>query len=123
MRAINTLLSLAEEEQTSPMTQSTNPALNVSSTDVGTTTMPDQRLVAAGGEVDHWPHSKTPQHPTSSSDVGKSTQPDTLTVFIKSMHDDGPTSSKPLPDFNPDDLVGRTFLLPPGDNGARLRAE
>ena len=36
---------------------------------------------------------------------------------------DGPTSSKPLPGFNPDDFVGRTFLLPPGDNGERLRAK
>ena len=35
----------------------------------------------------------------------------------------GPTSTKPLPEFNPDDLVGRTFLLPPGDNGERLWAE
>ena len=25
--------------------------------------------------------------------------------------------------FNPDDLVGRTYLLPPGDNGERLRAK
>ena len=39
------------------------------------------------------------------------------------MHDDDPTSSKPLPEFNPEDLVGRTFLLPPGDNGERLRAK
>ena len=37
--------------------------------------------------------------------------------------DDDPTSSKPLPELNPDDLVGRTFLLPPGDNGVRLRAK
>ena len=33
------------------------------------------------------------------------------------------TSNKPLRGFNPDDLVGRTFLLPPGDNGERLRAK
>ena len=32
-------------------------------------------------------------------------------------------SSKPLPEFNPDDLVERTFLLPAGDNGERLRAK
>ena len=53
----------------------------------------------------------------------KSAQSDTPTVYIKSRHHDGPTSSKPLPGFNPDDLVGRTFLLPPGDNGQRLRAK
>ena len=78
--------------------------------------MPDQRLVAAGGEEDHQPQSKTPKHPTSSSDDGKSAQPDTPTVFIKSRHDDGPTSSKPLPEFNPDDLVG-PFYYPPETMG------
>ena len=36
---------------------------------------------------------------------------------------DGPTSSKPLPGFSPDDIVGRTFLLPPGDNGESLQAK
>ena len=53
----------------------------------------------------------------------KSARSDTPTVYIKPRHDDGPTSSKPLPGFNPDDLVGRTFLLLPGDNGERLRAK
>ena len=85
--------------------------------------MTDQRLVAAGGEEDHQPHSKTLEDPTSSTDVDKSTKPDIPTVFIKSRHDDGPTSSKPLPEFNPDDLIGRTFLLPPRDSGERLRAK
>ena len=51
------------------------------------------------------------KYPTSSSDVNKSAQPDIPTVFLKSRHDDGATSSKLLPEFNPDDLVGRTFLL------------
>ena len=74
-------------------------------------------------EEDHQRHSKTLKHPTSSSDGGKPTQPNVPTVFIKSRHDDGPTSSKPLPEFSPDDLVGRTFLLPPGDSGERLRAK
>ena len=36
---------------------------------------------------------------------------------------DHPTSSKPFPEFNPDDLAGRTFLLPPGDNEESLRAK
>ena len=56
----------------------------------------NQRLVDAGGEEDHQPHSKTLKHPTSFSDGDKPTQPDVPTVFIKSRHDDGPTSSKPL---------------------------
>ena len=84
---------------------------------------PNKRLVEAGGEEDHWPHSKTHKHPTSSSDVDKSTHPGILTVFIKSRHDDDATSSKPLPEFNPDDLIGRIFLLPPGDIWERLRAK
>ena len=28
-----------------------------------------------------------------------------------------------MPEFDPDDLVGRTFLLPPQENGERLRAK
>ena len=64
---------------------------------------PNEKLVDAGGEEDHQLH--------------------TPTVFIKPRHDDGPTSRKPLPELNPDDVVGRTFLLPPGDNGKRLSAK
>ena len=77
-----------------------------------TPTMSDQSLVAAGGEEDQQPHSK---------DVCTQTKPNTPTLFIKSRHDDGPTPSKPLPEFIPDDLVGRTFLLPPADNGGEIK--
>ena len=28
-----------------------------------------------------------------------------------------------MPVFDPDDLIGRTFLLPPQENGERLRAK
>ena len=84
---------------------------------------PNKRIVEVGGDEDHQSHSKTLKIPSSSTGVDKSTQPDIPTVLIKSRHDDGPTSRKPLPELNPDDLVGRTFLLPPGDNGERLRAK
>ena len=84
---------------------------------------PNQRIADARGEDDHQPHSEPLKYPTSSSNGDKPTQPDIPTVFIKSRHDDGPTSKPPLPEFNPDDLVGRTFMLPPGDNGERLRAK
>ena len=84
---------------------------------------PNKRLADAGGEEDHKPHEKPTKHPTSVPDDEKSAQPARPTVYIKSRRDDGPTSSKPLPEFNPDSLVGRTFLLPPGDNGERLRAK
>ena len=43
--------------------------------------------------------------------------------LLSSWHDDGPTSSNPLPEFNPDDLVARTFLIPREHNGERLRAK
>ena len=83
---------------------------------------PNIRFVDDGGEDDHQPHSKPIKHLTSLPDVGKSEQSYTPTTdYIRSRHDDGPTSSKPLPEFNPEDLVGRTFLLPPGDNVERLR--
>ena len=43
-------------------------------------------------------------------------------ITLLSIPNQGTTSSKPLPEFIPDDLVGWNFLLPPGDNGERLRA-
>ena len=84
---------------------------------------PNKRLAYAGGEEDHQPHGKSTKHPTPVPNGAKSAESDTPAVYIKSRHDDGPTSSKPLPGFDPDDLVGRTFLLPPGENGERLRAK
>ena len=72
--------------------------------DDSTTTMPDQRLVAAGGEEDHQPQPKTLKHRTSSADVGAPTKTDIPTVFMKSRYDDGPTLSKPLLDDSPQDV-------------------
>ena len=44
------------------------------------------------------------------------------TVFIRSRQDDADQSHiNPMPEFDPDDLIGRTFLLPPQENGERLR--
>ena len=84
---------------------------------------PKERLVDAGGEDDHQSHEKPTKHPTQLPNGEKSAPSDTPTVYIKSRQDDGPTSSKPLRGFNPDDLVGRTFLLPHGDCGERLGAK
>ena len=40
------------------------------------------------------------------------------TVFIRSRQDDAdPSMVKPIPEFDPDDLIGRTLLLPPQQNG------
>ena len=46
------------------------------------------------------------------------------TVCIRSRQDDADSSHiKAMPEFDPDDLIGRTLLLPPQENGERLRAK
>ena len=77
----------------------------------------NKRLVDAEGEEDHHLQETPIKPPTPVPNGEKSAQSDTPTVYIKSRHDDGPTSSKPLPGFNPDNLAGRTFLLPPETMG------
>ena len=72
----------------------------------------NKRLVDAGGEEDRQPHGNPTKTPTPAPNGETSAQSDTPTVYIKLRHDDGPTSSKTLPEFKPDDLVGRPFSLP-----------
>ena len=43
-------------------------------------------------------------------------------AFVKSHHDLDKSVSKPMAEYNPDDLIGRTFLLPPSQEGERHRA-
>ena len=59
------------------------------------------------------------------SECSKPTKtPKAPTVFIRSRQDDaGPSIIKPMPEFDPDNLIGRTFLQPPQENGGRLRAK
>ena len=54
---------------------------------------------------------------------GSSLKTKAPTVFIRSRHDDDPSGSKPLPTFDPESLIGTTFLLPPEENGERQRAK
>ena len=73
-----------------------------------TKTYPNHRLTEDGGEAStsKQPSSKVP------------------TVFIRSRQDDAdPSHIKPMPEFDPDDLIVRTYLLPPQENGERLRAK
>ena len=52
------------------------------------------------------------------------TTPKVPTLFIRSRQDDaGPSIIKPMPEFDPDNLIGRTFLLATQENGKRLRAK
>ena len=69
---------------------------------------PNHRLEVDGGEPS-----------TSKKPISKVTA-----VFIRSRQDDAhPSIIKPMPESDPDDLIGRTFLLPPQENGERLRAK
>ena len=45
------------------------------------------------------------------------------TVFTRSRDKENPSGSKPMPTFDSSDLIGRTFFLPPEDNGERHRAK
>ena len=62
---------------------------------------PNKRLVPEGGES-----SKTPKP----------------IVFVWSRQDDSQSATKPIAEYNPDDLIGRTFLLPKNEQRERLRA-
>ena len=44
------------------------------------------------------------------------------TVFSRPRYEENPSGSKPMPTIDPSDLSGRTFLLPPEENGERHRA-
>ena len=44
-------------------------------------------------------------------------------VFIRSRDDENPSRSKPIPTLDPEDLIGRTYLLSPEENGERQRAK
>ena len=54
---------------------------------------------------------------------GSSTEQKTPTVFIRSRDQENPSGSKPMPTFEPAELIGRTFLLHPEENGERHRAK
>ena len=43
-------------------------------------------------------------------------------IFVRSRQDDSQSATKPMAEYNPDDLIGRTFLLPKNEQGERLRA-
>ena len=55
-------------------------------------------------------------------DGGESSQTPKPIVFVRSRQDDSQSATKPMAEYNPDDLIGRTFLLPKIEQGERLRA-
>ena len=56
------------------------------------------------------------------SDGGESSQTPKPIIFVRSREDDSQSATKPISEYNPDDLIGRTFLLPKNEQGERLRA-
>ena len=44
-------------------------------------------------------------------------------LHLRSRDEENPSGSKPMPTYDPSDLIGRTFLLPPEENGERHRAK
>ena len=73
-----------------------------------TTANPNHRLEIDGGE----------------SSTFKNYIPKVPTVFIRSRQDDAdPSIIKLMLEFAPDDLIGRTFLLRPPENGEIVRAK
>ena len=87
---------------------------------------PNHRLAPHGGEVST---SSDPSEDKISSGSplgapeGSSPAQKAPTVFIRSRDEENPSGSKPMPTFDPSDLIGRTFLLPPEENGERHRAK
>ena len=87
---------------------------------------PNHRLAPHGGEVS--PSSDSSEDKISSGSPqgpseGSSLKQKTPTVFIRSRDEENPSGSMPMPTFDPADLIGRTFLLPPEENGERHRAK
>ena len=87
---------------------------------------PNHRLAPHGGEVSA---SSDPSEDKifSGSPIGypegSSPKQKAPTVFIRSRDEENPSVSKPIPTFDPSDLICRTFLLPPEENGERHRAK
>ena len=87
---------------------------------------PHHRLAPHGGEI--YASAEPSEDKTSSgSPLGfpEDYQPEQKapTVFIRSRDEENPSGSKHMPTFDPSDLIDRTFLLPPEENGERHRAK
>ena len=87
---------------------------------------PNHRLAPHGGEVSA---SCDPSEDKISSGSllgapeGSSPKHKAPIVFIRSRDEENPSGSKPMPTFDPSNLIGRTFLLPHEENGERHRAK
>ena len=86
----------------------------------------NHRLAPHGGEVSA---SSDPSEDkiSSGSPLGSpecsSLKQKSPTVFIRPRDEENPSRSKPMPTFDPSDIIGRILLLPPEENGERHRAK
>ena len=83
---------------------------------------PTHRLAPHGGEVSASSDASEDKISTGSPLVSPEDSPPKQkapTVFIRSRDEENPSGSKPMPTFDLSDLIGRTFLLPPEENGER----
>ena len=55
-------------------------------------------------------------------DGGESSKTANTIIHVKSRQDEDQSATKPMPSYDPDSLIGRTFLLPKDNNGECLRA-
>ena len=86
----------------------------------------NHRLAPHGGEVSASSdpsEGKVSSGSPLGSPKGSSPEQKAPAVFIRSRDEENPSGSKPMPTFDPSDLIGRTFLLPPEENGERHRAK
>ena len=87
---------------------------------------PNHRLAPHGGKVSA---SSDPSEDNIFSGLpigypeGSSPEQKAPTVFIRSRDEENPSGSKSMPTFDHSDLIGRTFLLPPEENGDRHRGK
>ena len=87
---------------------------------------PNHRLAPHGGEVSASSYPSEDKISSGSplgSPVGSSPKQKAPTVFIRSRDEENPSGSKPMPTFDPSDLIGKTFFLPSEENGERHRAK
>ena len=89
---------------------------------------PNHRLAPHGGEVSTSSdpsEDKISSRSPLGSPEGYPPKQKARTVFSSSRDEENPSGSKPMPSFDPSDLIGtpRSFLLPPEENRERHRAK
>ena len=77
--------------------------------EVSASSEPSEDKISSGSPLRH-PEGSPPNHKP-------------LTVLIRSRDEENPSGSKPMHTFDPSDLIGRPFLLPPEENRERHRAK